>query len=84
MIADRRRLRRDARAARAAFVATLPPALRRAMEEALARHVLPLLAGASCVGAYAAAGSEIDPIGIAGGGLRPLAFPRTVPAAPLS
>ena len=60
-LADRKPARRNARAARNAFVASLNPAIRQAMEKALAGHVLPHLGPPGVIGSHAAAGGEIDP-----------------------
>ena len=72
-------LRRRLRAARAAYVAALPPGERAALEMAL-RAVLDAHLPPGAVAAYHAVGDEIDPRGLA----RPLAFPRTVRGAPLT
>ncbi|MBB4630423.1 5-formyltetrahydrofolate cyclo-ligase [Sphingosinicella soli] len=58
---DKDTLRRDARAARAAFVRALAADERRALETALAARALPFLQGARTVGSYAPMGHEIDP-----------------------
>ena len=60
LTADRTQLRKDARAARATFVETISPAVRRALDEALADRLASVIAGARVVGAHAAHGSEID------------------------
>jgi 5-formyltetrahydrofolate cyclo-ligase len=74
-------LRREARAARAAFVAQIAPAVRQGLEAALARRLRPLLEAPAVLGSYAAIGDEIDPAAIeavaTGRGWR-LAFPRVV------
>lgn len=68
-------LRRTARAARAAFVATLTADARTALEMALAGIVRPLAAAAHYPASYAALGPEIDPVHIEKV-LGPHAFPR--------
>ncbi|WP_164155471.1 5-formyltetrahydrofolate cyclo-ligase [Sandarakinorhabdus rubra] len=68
-------LRRQYRAARKAFVASLGPGAREMLERALADHALPAVAGASMVGSYAALGDEIDPVWIEKR-IGPHAFPR--------
>ncbi|WBX83431.1 5-formyltetrahydrofolate cyclo-ligase [Sphingosinicella microcystinivorans] len=60
-LSDKDALRRDARAARAAFVRGLSPAERQALETALAERVRPFLAGARTIGSYVPMGHEIDP-----------------------
>jgi 5-formyltetrahydrofolate cyclo-ligase len=54
-------LRRNARAARRAFVEALSPAVRQGLEASLARQLAPALARARLVGSHAAVGAEIDP-----------------------
>lgn len=86
MINARKQHRLDARAARAAFVGGLAPAVRRALEVALADQLLPALGPPGILGVYSAKGDEIDP-GILGlrareAGWR-LAWPRVVRGAPL-
>jgi 5-formyltetrahydrofolate cyclo-ligase len=72
-------LRRELRAARAAFVATLGPAERAALNttlaDVLADHLPP-----GIVAAYCAVGAEIDPSALA----RPVALPRAVRGQPLT
>lgn len=58
---DRKALRRTARAARAAFVASLNPTIRGTLEKALAAHLLPHLGPPGILGSHAACGDEIDP-----------------------
>lgn len=58
---DKETLRRDARAARAAFVRGLSAEERRALEAALAARALPFLANARAIGSYVPMGHEIDP-----------------------
>ncbi|MDT7934502.1 MAG: 5-formyltetrahydrofolate cyclo-ligase [Sphingomonadaceae bacterium] len=65
----KRALRRDLRAVRAAAVAGLDAAQRGAAAEAVAEYVRPLLRAP--VGAYAAAGDEIDPAPAAPGAALP-------------
>ncbi len=72
-------LRRQLRAARAAFVAGLDPADRARLEADLATVLAERLPPGT-VAAYHAVGDEIDPRGLA----RPLVFPRTVRGQPLS
>lgn len=67
--------RRQYRAARKAFVASLAKGERETLERALASRVLPVLAGARLVGSYAAMADEIDPVWIEKG-IGPHAFPR--------
>ncbi|MEQ7872532.1 5-formyltetrahydrofolate cyclo-ligase [Sphingomonas sp. ASV193] len=55
------RLRRTLREVRKAHVAALSLTDRAAEESALARHLEPLIARASVIGAYCPVGSEIDP-----------------------
>ena len=57
---DRKALRRDLRAARAAFAAALSPVVRDALEKALAMH-LPRLGPPGILASYCAVGDEIDP-----------------------
>ena len=54
------RLRKDALAARKAFVQSLSDGERARLEQQLAQHLTAILAGARVVGAYAAMGSEIS------------------------
>jgi 5-formyltetrahydrofolate cyclo-ligase len=68
-------LRRSARAARAAFVATLAPQTRTALETAIAVHVRPLTTTTRHPASYAAIGPEIDPVHIEKA-IGPHAFPR--------
>ncbi len=68
-------LRRQYRAARKAFVASLGAGMRERLEQALADQVLPVLAGARLVGSYAAMADEIDPVWIEKR-IGPHAFPR--------
>jgi 5-formyltetrahydrofolate cyclo-ligase len=78
-MSDRRALRRDARAARRAFVAGLAPAMRRALEAALARQVLPNLGSPGVLGSHWAMGDEIDPAALERGAVAAgweLAYPR--------
>lgn len=85
-IADRKVIRREARAARNAFVARLNPDSRLAMEKALAANVLPHMGPSGIVGSHAAAGGEIDPRHVEEAALAlgwRLAFPR-VADGPLS
>jgi 5-formyltetrahydrofolate cyclo-ligase len=74
-------LRRQFRAARAAFVAGLPKDGREALERALADQLAPLLARLATpvdiAGSYAAVGDEIDPVWVEKR-LGPHAFPRVV------
>lgn len=83
---DRKALRRTARLARNAFTASLNPAVRSAMEQALARQVLPHLGPPGVLGSHAAHADEIDPRAVEEAaqalGWR-LAFPR-VADGPLS
>jgi 5-formyltetrahydrofolate cyclo-ligase len=79
--------RREARLARAAFVAALAPAVRRGLEAAMARQVLPRLPAAGTLATYAAVGDEIDPapleaLAVAAGWT--LAFPLVKPGTALS
>lgn len=67
-------LRRQYRAARAAFVAGLAPGLREQLERRLADVIAPALTGHRMAGTYAAVGDEIDPVWIEKRG--PHAFPR--------
>lgn len=60
-VPDRKSLRRFARAARAAFVGTLNPAIRNALETALATQVLPHLGPPGILGSHAASGGEVGP-----------------------
>jgi 5-formyltetrahydrofolate cyclo-ligase len=83
MPTDRPALRQAARAARSAFVASLAPPVRHALEAALAAQVRPLVTAGALVGSYAAVGSEIDPAPVEQGS-RPCAFPRVCPGAPLT
>lgn len=62
---DKAGLRQAMRAARKAFVATLDPTERVAMERALHAQLRPLIEQANIVGAYLPIGSEIDPLGAA-------------------
>ncbi|MFN3591771.1 MAG: hypothetical protein ACK4TG_06260, partial [Thermaurantiacus sp.] len=85
---DRAEARRAARAAREAFAGALAAPVRQGLEQALARQLLPHLAGPpGTLGTYAARGAEIDPrilgAGAAARGWR-LAFPRVEGAAPLA
>lgn len=83
---DRKPLRRDARAARRAFVGSLNPAIRQTLEKALASQILPHLGPRGIIGSHAAAGDEIDPRAIEDAALAlgwRLAFPR-VTDGPLS
>jgi 5-formyltetrahydrofolate cyclo-ligase len=81
--ADRKQLRRTARAARSAFAGALALPIRRALESALTRTLQPLLTAPPHAGAvlasYAAAGDEIDPaqveLAARASGWR-IAFPR--------
>ena len=57
---DRKALRQDLRAARAAFAAALSPVVRDALEKALATH-LPQLGPPGILASYCAVGDEIDP-----------------------
>lgn len=68
-------LRRQYRAARKAFVASLGPGAREALERQLASVTAPALAGVRMAGSYAAVGDEIDPVWIEKQ-LGPHAFPR--------
>ena len=70
-------LRRQYRAARKAFVASLGPGAREALERQLAGVAAPALAGVHMAGSYAAVGDEIDPVWIEKL-LGPHAFPRVV------
>lgn len=54
-------LRRDARAARAAFVRGLSADERAALEAALAERARPFLANARAIGSYVPMGHEVDP-----------------------
>ena len=58
---DKDTLRRDSRAARAAFVRGLSADERQALEAALAERALPFLANARAIGSYVPMGHEIDP-----------------------
>lgn len=58
---DKETLRRDARAARAAFVRGLSAEERQALEAALAERAAPFLANATAIGSYVPMGHEIDP-----------------------
>ena len=85
-LADRKAMRRTARAARGAFVATLNPAVRGALEKALAAQLVPHLGPAGILGTHAAIGDEIDPHAVEATALSlgwRLAFPR-VTDGPLS
>ena len=85
-LADRKAMRRTARAARGAFVATLNPAVRCALEKALAAQLVPHLGPAGILGTHAAIGDEIDPHAVEATALSlgwRLAFPR-VTDGPLS
>jgi 5-formyltetrahydrofolate cyclo-ligase len=76
---DRKALRRTARLARSAFAASLNPAVRAAMEQALARQVLPHLGPRGLLGSHAAQADEIDPRAVEAAALAlgwRLAFPR--------
>lgn len=84
MHVDRQQLRRDARAARRAFVTSLAPAVRHALEQALAEQVAPTLAGARLVGAHAAHGSEIDITPALSIHPGPVAWPRVTTGGGLS
>lgn len=68
-------LRRHFRAARKAFVASLGPGAREALERQLAGVAAPVLAGHAMAGSYAAIGDEIDPMWIEKQ-FGPHAFPR--------
>ena len=77
-VAAKQALRRNARAARNAFVAGLTMQERASLEARLTEVLLPLLDGAKVVSGYAATGSEIDPTMIlwhAGNRLVTTAFP---------
>ncbi|WP_448580226.1 5-formyltetrahydrofolate cyclo-ligase [Thermaurantiacus sp.] len=73
---ERKRLRREARDARRAFVESLSPAVRAALEQALAEQLAPAVAAARLVGAHAAAGSEIDASAALIGAEGRVAWPR--------
>ncbi|OSZ67097.1 5-formyltetrahydrofolate cyclo-ligase [Sphingomonas sp. IBVSS1] len=68
-------LRRQYRAARKAFVASLGPGERERLERQLAAMIAPALAGVRMAGSYAAVADEIDPVWIEKQ-LGPHAFPR--------
>jgi 5-formyltetrahydrofolate cyclo-ligase len=61
---DKTNLRRELRARRKAFVASLEPRERARLETAVCERVLARLPAAGVVGAYAAFGDEIDPAGL--------------------
>jgi 5-formyltetrahydrofolate cyclo-ligase len=61
LLTDKETLRRDARAARAAFVRGISAGERRALEAALAERALPFLANARAIASYVPMGHEIDP-----------------------
>ncbi|MCS6986658.1 MAG: 5-formyltetrahydrofolate cyclo-ligase [Sphingomonadaceae bacterium] len=76
MTRDRSRLRREARLARQAFASALAPAVRRGLEAAIARQVLPLIPQAAVVAGYAAQDGEPDVVPwLARRGVT-IAFPR--------
>ena len=81
---DRQTLRRDMRDARTTFVQSLSPAVRRALEAALARQLAPHIAGARILGSYAALNSEIDPQSAEQHCTAALAFPRAQPDTALT
>lgn len=54
-------LRKASRLARREFVASLNPAIRKALEQALAQQIRPHLHHGGCLASYAATGSEISP-----------------------
>ncbi|WP_448581014.1 5-formyltetrahydrofolate cyclo-ligase [Thermaurantiacus sp.] len=81
--AARQVLRKHARAARRAHVAGLAVQVRRALEEALAARVRPLLVGGAVVASYAAMASEVDPEPIARD-IETLCFPRVTTSGSLS
>jgi len=76
---DRKAARAQARAARAAFVEALAPAVRAGLQAALAERVMPQLPRPAVLASYCAVGHEIDPAVLerpaAAAGWR-LAFPR--------
>lgn len=84
--ADMRTMRRELRDARSAFVGAIAPAVRHALESALADWLLPHLGKPGTIGTYAATGDEIDPASAqsaaSAAGWR-IAFPRVVGPAPL-
>jgi 5-formyltetrahydrofolate cyclo-ligase len=73
---SRRALRAAARAARDAFVGGVAPAVRRALETALAEALRPMVRSAGVIGGYAARGSEVDPFPVEAMVPGRLAFPR--------
>ncbi len=76
---DRKALRRTARLARGAFTASLNPAIRATLEQALAGQVLPHLGPPGLLGSHAALADEIDPRAVETAALAlgwRLAFPR--------
>jgi 5-formyltetrahydrofolate cyclo-ligase len=83
----RRELRRQARAARRAFVAALALPVRRGLEAALARQLAPRLGPPGLLGSHCATGDEIDPTALevlASALGWTVAFPRVTGAAPLA
>jgi 5-formyltetrahydrofolate cyclo-ligase len=78
--------RQGARAARAAFISALSPAVRRGLEQALADIVIPHLGPPAVLASYAALGDELDPAAVervaAGLGWQ-LVFPRVTRGEPL-
>ncbi len=86
MTSDRQQLRRQHRAARRAYVATLTAAERQRQYQQLARQVLPHLGSPGVLAAYVATGSEIDPDVLVQAAMAAgwqIALPRARPAAPL-
>jgi 5-formyltetrahydrofolate cyclo-ligase len=76
-------LRREMRARRAAFVASLAGAARMEMFAALALNALPLIGAARILGSYWATGDEIDPVEIEAALTGAIAFPRAARNADL-
>ncbi|MBS3960474.1 MAG: 5-formyltetrahydrofolate cyclo-ligase [Sandarakinorhabdus sp.] len=83
----RKAQRRQMREARAAFVCAIAPAVRRALEGAVASAILPRLGSPGILASYAAMGDELDPSATEeaarAAGWR-IAYPRITPGAPLS
>jgi 5-formyltetrahydrofolate cyclo-ligase len=85
--ADRKAMRPALRQSRAAFVSAIAPAVRRALESAVADSILPHLGPPGILASYAAMGDELDPgaterAAVALGWR--VAFPRVTPGAPLT
>lgn len=84
---DRKAERRQLREARAAFVSAIAPAVRHALEAAVAASILPHLGPPGILASYAAQGDELAPAVAEQAAMAlgwRVAYPRVTPGAPLS